>query len=134
MAIRLRPATREERQLALLWSAATVSAIVLRPFWVVVAPWLRPCVFRGVTGIPCPTCGTTRTVLALLDGDVLSALAANPLATAAGIFFAVGGLAAGLWALLRWPTPVVDGSKPRRWLLLILAAVAANWVYLIVAE
>ena len=37
------------------------------------------CVFRLVTGIPCPGCGMTRAVLALLCGDVPAALAYHPL-------------------------------------------------------
>ena len=37
------------------------------------------CVFRAVTGTPCPTCGTTRLCLAAVRGDVLAALRFNPL-------------------------------------------------------
>ena len=39
------------------------------------------CVFRGLTGIPCPTCGSTRSLVHLSHGDVLSALSLNPLTT-----------------------------------------------------
>ncbi|MDR0686354.1 MAG: DUF2752 domain-containing protein [Dysgonamonadaceae bacterium] len=37
------------------------------------------CLFHRVTGVPCPSCGSTRSVLFLLKGDFLSALHANPL-------------------------------------------------------
>lgn len=37
------------------------------------------CVFKGITGIPCPTCGTTRSVLYLSQGDIATALVMNPL-------------------------------------------------------
>ena len=50
--------------------------------------WLLPilsfapdCVFKGLTGIPCPTCGSTRSVVHLARGDILSALTMNPLTT-----------------------------------------------------
>ena len=37
------------------------------------------CFFKSVTGIPCPACGNTRSVLAFLRGDPYSALCVNPL-------------------------------------------------------
>jgi hypothetical protein len=36
------------------------------------------CIFKRITGIPCPSCGSTRSVLSLLKGDVLGALFWNP--------------------------------------------------------
>jgi len=39
------------------------------------------CVFRGLTGIPCPTCGSTRSLMHLSHGDILSAFFMNPLTT-----------------------------------------------------
>ncbi len=50
------------------------------------------CVFKGLTGIPCLTCGSTRSVIHLSHGDILTAFAMNPLMTlclisASGYFF-----------------------------------------------
>jgi hypothetical protein len=39
------------------------------------------CVFKGLTGIPCLTCGSTRSVVHLSHGHVLSAFTLNPLTT-----------------------------------------------------
>jgi hypothetical protein len=36
------------------------------------------CLFKRVTGIPCPSCGSTRSVLSILKGDFISALFWNP--------------------------------------------------------
>jgi hypothetical protein len=36
------------------------------------------CLVKHVTGIPCPSCGTTRSVLAMLQGDWGQALLLNP--------------------------------------------------------
>ncbi len=132
IAPRLRPATREERQIAGLWFAAAASAIVLRPIWVVVASWLRPCTFRSLTGIPCPTCGTTRTALALLDLDLATAFSVNPLAAAVGIVFVVGGALALPWLLVSSRLPKLPWPRPRHmaWSLALLAV--ANWIYVIV--
>jgi hypothetical protein len=63
------------------------------------AVWLRlglprpVCLLREWTGVPCPTCGTTRLIEALLAGDLLGALAWNPL-----VFLILTAVA--VWAVL----------------------------------
>jgi hypothetical protein len=103
------------------------------------AAWLRlglpvpVCLFRESTGIPCPTCGSTRLLESLLSGRILEAAAMNPLVFA--------GLAAVLvWALLSTarvalglPGWRVVLARWERRLLLCFAIVAtlANWAYVI---
>lgn len=36
------------------------------------------CLFKKVTSLPCPSCGTTRSVISLINGDVVSAIKWNP--------------------------------------------------------
>jgi hypothetical protein len=36
------------------------------------------CLFKNVSGTPCPSCGSTRSVLAILKGNYLTALQLNP--------------------------------------------------------
>jgi hypothetical protein len=129
--VRTRPTTTDERQLAFLWLAAAVSAVALRPVWLALAPNLRPCVFRSWTGIPCPTCGTTRSATAFLDGDFVASFAANPMAAAAGLLFVVGAPVAVVWALARWPVPVLGSPLPRWVRIAAFALILANWAYLI---
>jgi hypothetical protein len=38
----------------------------------------KVCVFKNITNIPCPSCGTTRSIFALLDGRIFDALMLNP--------------------------------------------------------
>lgn len=45
---------------------------------------LETCLFRRATGYPCPTCGSTRSVLALFRGDWGASLKASPLLWVAG--------------------------------------------------
>jgi hypothetical protein len=127
-----RPPNREERQLAWLWGVVAVCSVLLRPFWLEVAPFVPPCPFRALTGIPCPTCGTTHAGLALLHGHLGAALTANPLATVAGVVFLLGGIVAPLWATLRLPVPEVPAPLPLWARLAIVAVVMAGWAYLIV--
>ena len=36
------------------------------------------CVFKNITGIPCPACGSTRATLQLLQGRLISSILINP--------------------------------------------------------
>ena len=126
-----RPATKEERQLALLWLVAAASALALRPLWLTMTPLLRPCVFRSLTGFPCPTCGTTRAATAILEGNLIAAFTANPLAAAAGLLFVVGAPLAVLWAIARWPLPELPSPLPGWIRIGAFTIIAANWIYVI---
>ncbi|MBI1865600.1 MAG: DUF2752 domain-containing protein [Nitrospirae bacterium] len=81
------------------------------------------CPLKELTSIPCPTCGTTRALLALAKGDAWSALRMQPLATAGvGLgFLASAWLAAGG----RLPGRAHPILRP-----LAAVAIAANWFYL----
>ena len=131
---RLRTATREERQLAMLWAAAAISVVMLRPVWIAIAPYFGSCTFRKLTGIPCPSCGTTRTALALLNFDSCGALTVNPLATIVAVVFIIGGGLALIWVLARGPIPTLELSWSRRWTGAIIGVVLINWIYLILTD
>ena len=105
----------------------------------VTAVWLhlglpRPvCLLREWTGVPCPTCGTTRLIEALLSGDLLGALAWNPL-----VFLVL--TAAAVWAVLsaarfafRLPTWCVAFSRRERtWArILAIAALVGGWAWVL---
>lgn len=53
------------------------------------------CTFKRLTTLPCPSCGSTRSVIALLTGDFQKALLINPL----GILIAVVLLVLPFWLL-----------------------------------
>src|SRR4051812_30914080 len=54
-----------------------------------------PCLFKNATGIACPSCGSTRSVLLISQGDFTGALLLNPL----GIIMAAIMLIAPFWLL-----------------------------------
>lgn len=37
------------------------------------------CLIKTITGVPCPSCGTTRSVFELLDGHLINSLQWNPM-------------------------------------------------------
>lgn len=66
--------------------------------------WPPRCLLRAATGMPCPFCGMTTGVLAVLRGDLGDAFAANP---AAPLFV----LAVAVALLLR--APVLASQRAR---------------------
>ena len=72
-------------------SAAAAAAVVLFVFDPATAWFFPPCLFRALTGHPCPGCGTLRAFHALLHGDVAGALRLNAL-TVIGLPLAVAQL------------------------------------------
>lgn len=119
------------RQLGLLWGAVAAALVVLSPVGERLAPALPACPLKTWTGLPCLTCGATRTALALAHFDVLGALAVSPLMTVAWTILIGGGLVAGLAALAGRGVPEPRGRTSLRWRLAAVAAVLANWVYLV---
>ena len=116
----------------MMWGAAALSTLVLRPFWLAIAPLLPACPFRSLTGIPCPTCGATHVALALLNGDLRAALGANPLAALAAVAFIVGGVLAPIWAFTRFPMPELAAPLPRWVRAAIVTVLLAGWAWVIV--
>ncbi len=127
-----RPLNIAERQLTFVWTGLALGAIALRPLWVWLAPYLRPCLLRTATGVPCPTCGATRGALALFEGRIVDALLLNPLATLAVASFMVGGLVAPLWVWCRGTAPDVPSPLPGWSRLGMIVVVFSNWAWVIV--
>jgi hypothetical protein len=92
------------------------------------------CVFKGLTGLPCPTCGSTRALGRLFFLDFAGALAMNPLTTLVAVVIAAWAVA-DLVLLPRRSALELDVDKrlanPLRMVALFLFL--ANWVYLLVA-
>jgi Protein of unknown function (DUF2752) len=94
---------------------------------------LPRCAFKTITGLPCPTCGVTRTILALSRGDLDRALFMNPLATVACGIGAVYLLYAAVVLALRLPRfrPTVSTAGAHRVRVATVAALGINWIWLI---
>ena len=67
------------RELRATWLAAAVfvGGALLPPAWAAAGPPLCP--FRLLTGLPCPGCGLTRSLVSLLHGDLTAAVYFHPL-------------------------------------------------------
>jgi hypothetical protein len=54
------------------------------------------CLFKHVTKIPCPSCGSTRSIIQVVQGNILQAIYLNPL----GLFGTLMLLITPIWILL----------------------------------
>lgn len=121
------------RQLGFIWGATVLVLIALVPFADSLASRMPACAFRGITGMPCATCGTTTAAVALAHADPLAAFRVSPLATVAWIGFVLGGLIAGVAAMRgrgvrELPRRVHWGTR-----VAAIAVVLGNWAYLVLA-
>jgi hypothetical protein len=92
------------------------------------------CSWKAVTGVPCAGCGGTRAGTLLLSGDLVGALAINPLATIIAIVsIALAGYSACVLMGLKKPIRFGLGSLPVNLPLLAIAIIVANWIYLLIA-
>jgi Protein of unknown function (DUF2752) len=92
------------------------------------------CYVKTLTGLPCPTCGSTRVLGRLFAGDLAGALAMNPLAALAALGVVAWG-AADAALLPRKRALCVAVAPPLGRALRVAAALAilANWAYLVLA-
>ncbi len=92
------------------------------------------CVFKGLSGLPCPTCGSTRAIARLFDLDPAGALAMNPFTTLVAVVIAAWAVVDVL-LLPRRRALRVGLSRPagRAFRIAAFVAFVANWVYLLVA-
>ena len=105
----------------------------LAALWIRLGFPLPVCLFRRWTGLPCPTCGSTRMVESLLAGDLAGAVAWNPLlflGLATVVAWALLSVARLVFHLPAWRVVLT----PRERLVLrflALAVLVAGWVYLV---
>ena len=57
---------------------------------------LKVCLFKKITGIPCPSCGATHSIVSLIHGDFNGSIMENPL----GIIIALCLMFFPIWVLI----------------------------------
>ncbi len=131
--IHIVPRSSGHIDLPLIYAIIVALGLLLARF----VPWLTiifpPCFFRKIVGLPCPTCGLTRSVFALARLDPVTAIQFNPLfAITVSVVMILAILSLGLWLInrhcLEWQL-TAQHWKRLRWI--ILAAIFINWMYLI---
>ena len=92
---------------------------------------LAHCPLRDMTGIPCPTCGGTHAAVALANGRLTDAFAANPLVVFGLIgfgFWLLGGLIMTVIPGLR-RDPAFTSREKRTARIMAVLMILAAWVW-----
>jgi hypothetical protein len=118
--------------------AEVFAAIALLSF---VTAWLLPllpisytCPLKGITGLPCATCGMTRAFVRLAHGDTAGAVAASPLGALLALGVWTYAVADAVRMALGAPLPVPSPRALRAATVLGIAALIVNWAWLVVRE
>lgn len=93
------------------------------------------CIIKHVTNIPCPSCGSTRSILALIQGYFTEALLLNPL----GYVISIIMLVAPIWitidvitkhnSLLRFYQKVEIFLKKPKYAIPLIILILINWIW-----
>jgi len=96
-------------------------------------PW-PVCWFRHSLGVPCPTCGATRSALALAHGNIGLAFHTNPLMCLAylGVLvFDLYALAVLVFRMKRLRLERIPLQVQRVLRVIVVSVVIGNWIYLL---
>src|SRR6266571_5637647 len=118
----------------LVWLSASLTSLGIAVAWFTLGlPW-PVCIFHEITGLPCVTCGMTRSAIQFFHGHFLVAWKWNPLVFA----FLCGVTAFDLYAFTVIATRASrlrivfhTQSKKKYARGIVIGALALNWIYLL---
>lgn len=92
------------------------------------------CAFRAHVGVPCPTCGSTRAVVYLSHGEIVSAFCMNPMIVsiaAVALLLLLYGLVTLVFDIPRIGVILCEKEKGRIRVMAVLLLLL-NWLYLVI--
>jgi len=119
----------------MVWGPIAVLFILTAGFFKNIAPRLPNCIFHEITGFPCPTCGGTRSLIALSQFDLVSSFMYNPLVPLFAVGLIVFSLLFFIGAFTKKSLSVrLTGRGKRIIRYSAFALIAFNWLFLILAH
>ncbi len=134
MGIGLKKRTPGQIEFGIIYGGIAVLGLLAARF-LPLSRFIPTCLFKGLSGIPCPTCGATRSIVRLSYGDLRGSLSANPavsLLFLLALLFFIYRLIALILDLPRVEFFLTDRGKSRIRAAAIML-VLVNWIYLVVA-
>ena|ERR1041385_2159959 len=118
----------------LIWLSVSFLSFAGAAAWLTVGlPWPR-CLFHDLTGLPCVTCGATRSAIAFFHLQFFTAWKWNPLAFAFLCAMSIFNIYACIVLATRVPRLRIGRfSSVEKGLIrvLVLTLLASNWIYLL---
>ena len=93
------------------------------------------CLFKKVTTVPCPSCGTTRSVMQLSHGNFLSAILMNPFGIIVGLVMIIAPIWISYDFIQKKETFYIAYLKietilrKRKVAIVLIVLVIANWIW-----
>ena len=118
----------------LVWLTVSLGSLGVAVLWFALGlPWPR-CVFHEFTGLPCVTCGATRSTIEFFRGHFLAAVKWNPLVflfLCSVAVFDVYALAVVTTCAPRLRFVFHKQTEKQYARAIVIVALALNWVYLL---
>jgi hypothetical protein len=135
MFVRIKERKKGDIDLGLIYGGIGIFGFLGARFFSRLTVLIPPCPFHHLTGIPCPTCGSTRSGILLSQFKVLEAFWTNPL-------FVLVCCGVGMWALSSLvllaagkKVQIVQWGGSKAFLrIFAIGMIVANWVYLIITR
>ncbi len=112
----------------LYWGRAALVTALLGAFGTLLADKAVPCAFATVTHHPCPGCGSTRAVLALVSGDLDGVLRNNPFGPVMAVVLGLLVVQTILSVLRHGDLRDVGGGRMTRVVVVLAALETILWV------
>jgi hypothetical protein len=132
MRIMLKNRTSGQIEFGLIYGVIALTGL-FAAYYVPVLDIAPGCVLKGITGLPCPSCGSTRSIVHLAHGNVIASVAMNPLMSllliGAVLFFlySFGTLVLGM---RRVHIKLLENEK-KMVRTISVVVLLVNWLYLI---
>lgn len=133
MCLEWRKLSERDEDYEMVFGVCIFTALILLIVIAAMVPerFIPPCLFKHLAHTPCPTCGTYRALLLLKSGHIGSAFRTQPLMVSAGLMSVIYSAYSWIVVIGRYPRLRIKGFSLCRIVLLFLALVLANWLYIL---